>query len=300
MARNLDLTALRAFATVAATGGVTRSAVLLHLTQSAVSMQIKRLEEALDTRLLDRAGRGVRLTPEGEKVLAYARRMLSLNDELLDRMRDAVPEGEIRLGVPHDIVPRCIPAVLRAFAAEYPRVRITLISSVTTTLHEMFAEGGCDVILTTEAAPGPGGEELVRLPMIWVGAEEGIAWTQRPLRLAFETACVFRSRAQAALDAADISWEVAITAESSRAIDASVSADLACHVVIDGFDTPEMLPVPHGGNLPEIGEVGISLYSAPAPLDPARARLTEIIGDVYGTLRPSHRKPVLTAVSASH
>ncbi|MCK0167516.1 LysR family transcriptional regulator [Jannaschia sp. S6380] len=293
MARNLDLTALRAFATVAATGGVTRAAALLHLTQSAVSMQVKRLEEALDVRLFDRTGRGVVLTQDGEKVLAYARRLLTLNDELLDRMQDDAPEGEIRLGVPHDIVPRAIPSVLRAFAAEFPRIRITLISSVTARLHEMFAEGECDVMLATESNPGPGGEELVRLPLVWVGAEDGRAWRRRPLKLAFERACVFRTHAQAALDRADIPWEVAITAESSRAIDASVSADLACHVVIDGFDTAELVPIPHGGALPEIGDVAINLYSAPGPRDPARDRLLEAIRDAYRGIRAS-RQPSLS------
>ncbi|SFI60558.1 LysR family transcriptional regulator [Jannaschia pohangensis] len=293
MPRNLDLTALRAFATVTATGGVTRAAAVLNLTQSAVSMQIKRLEEALDTRLLDRTGRGVHPTPDGEKVLAYARRMLTLNDELLHRMQQSVPEGEIRLGVPHDIVPRCVPAILRVFAAEYPRTRITLISSVTTKLHALFAEGGCDVFLATENAPAQGGTEVVRLPMIWVGAEDGQAWMQRPLRLAFEDACVFRVQAQAALDRADIPWEVAITASSSRAIDASVSADLACHVVIDGFDTGEMRPVEHGGALPDIGEVGITVYASDMGRDPARDRLLELIHEVYGALRPTRRKPVL-------
>ncbi|WP_281823797.1 LysR family transcriptional regulator [Jannaschia rubra] len=295
MARNLDLTALRAFTTVAAIGSVTRAAALLHLTQSAVSMQVIRLEQMLDARLLDRTARGVRLTPDGEKALAHARRMLTLNDELLDRMRDVAPEGEIRLGVPHDIVSRCIPAVLRAFAADYPRVSISLLSSVTTTLHQMFAEGRCDVILTTEAAPPAGGTELVRLPLVWVGAEQGTAWTRRPLPLAFENACVFRTRAQDALDAAGIPWDVAISAESSRAVDASVSADLACHVVIDGFDTPETAPVPHGGALPDMGDVGVMLLSADTGRDPTRDRLLEILRDVYGALAPATRRPLVAA-----
>ncbi len=293
MPRNLDLTALRAFATVAATGGVTRAAATLNLTQSAVSMQIKRLEDALDTVLLRRSGRGVDLTVEGEQVLGYARRMLVLNDELQERMRGTAPEGEIRLGVPHDIVPRVMPRVLRAFAAEYPRYRVTLISGVTTRLHDLFAEGGCDVFLATEATPRSGAEELVRLPLIWVGAGDGIAWTQRPLRLAFEEACIFRTKAQAALDAADIPWELAITAESSRAIDASVSADLACHMVIDGFDTDELVPIAHGGTLPEIGAVGITMYVAQTGRDAARDRLIEILRDAYGSLKAS-RPPSLS------
>lgn len=287
MPRNLDMTALRAFATVVEAGGVTRAAALLHLTQSAVSMQLKRLEEALDVRLLDRTPRGVRLTSDGERALAAARRMIELNDGLIEALRDAEPEGEIRLGVPHDIVPKRIPEVLRAFAADYPRVRVDLISSVTTTLHRMFEDGACDVILATEDAPRPDAETLVRLPLVWVGAEEGEAWARRPLRMAFEKDCVFRHAAIAALERADIPWELALTADSSRAVDATVSADLACHVVIDGFDTGDLRPVPHRGTLPEIGEVAIALYTAPSDRDPARDRLLELIRASYGTLRPA-------------
>ena len=89
------MTALRAFATVAEAGGVTRAAGLLHLTQSAVSMQLKRLEEALGRQLLERAGRGVVLTADGEKLLGYARRILALNDEVWSRFTDAAFEGEV-------------------------------------------------------------------------------------------------------------------------------------------------------------------------------------------------------------
>ncbi|TFL18865.1 LysR family transcriptional regulator [Jannaschia formosa] len=297
MPRNLDLTALRAFATVASTGGVTRAAALLNLTQSAVSMQVKRLEDALDATLLERTSRGMRLTPEGENALGTARRMLALNDELLDRMRGASSDGEIRLGVPHDIVPRAIPDVLRAFAADYPRVRITLVSSITSALHEAFAAGELDVMLGTETAAREGGEEIIRMPLIWVGAEDGRAWRQRPLRLAFEQQCVFRTAAQAALDRAGIAWELALSASSSRAIDASVAADLACHVVIDGFDTAELTPVAHGGALPEIGDVAVTLYTVQTERDPARERLLDLLRQSYGALRSS-RRPSLSIVAS--
>ncbi len=115
MSRNLDLTALRSFVAVADAGGVTRAAGFLNLTQSAVSMQIKRLEEALDLALLDRTGRGVALTPSGEQLLSYARRMVALNDEAWTRLTCQSHEGEIVLGVPHDIVYPAIPQVLQRF-----------------------------------------------------------------------------------------------------------------------------------------------------------------------------------------
>ena len=104
MPRNLDLTALRSFVTVAECGGVTRAAGQRNLTQSAVSMQLKRLEEALDQPLLDRTGRGVTLTAQGEQLLSYGRRMMALNDEVWARMTHQAFEGEIVLGVPHDVV----------------------------------------------------------------------------------------------------------------------------------------------------------------------------------------------------
>lgn len=294
MPRNLDLTALRAFVTVASAGGVTRAAAMLNLTQSAVSMQLKRLEEALDARLLERSGRGVSLTPAGEQALASARRMCALNDELLDRMRIGAPEGELRLGVPHDVVPGVIPRVLRAFAAEFPRVRVNLTASVTSKLKAEFAEGLHDLVIGTEASVGPGGSELVRLPLIWVGGPGGTAWAQRPLRLAFETSCVFRTNAQLALDRADLPWEVAVEADSSRAIDASVGADLAVHVVVTGFDTGEMVPIIHGGALPDLGDMGITLYEAEASADPARSRLAQLLRQEYAALRMP-RRPMLAA-----
>ena len=113
MRRNLDLAALRALAAIADFGGVTRAAHVLNLTQSAVSMQIKRLEESLGLSVLDRSGRGVSLTGEGEQLLAYGRRILALNDEAVERLTDSDFEGEIVIIVPHDIVYPHIPHVLR-------------------------------------------------------------------------------------------------------------------------------------------------------------------------------------------
>ncbi|CAN0595686.1 unnamed protein product, partial [Ectocarpus sp. 12 AP-2014] len=121
MPRNLDLTALRSFIAVADTGGVTKAASVLNLTQSAVSMQLKRLEESLGQSLLDRTGRTIGLTSSGEQLLSYGRKMMSLNDEVFNRMTDHVFQGSLVLGVPHDIVYPAIPKVLQMFHAEYPR-----------------------------------------------------------------------------------------------------------------------------------------------------------------------------------
>ncbi|MCP5039016.1 MAG: LysR family transcriptional regulator [Rhodobacteraceae bacterium] len=284
MPRNLDMTALRSFATVADAGGVTRAAGLLNLTQSAVSMQLKRLEESLGRGLLDRSGRGVALTADGEQLLGYARRMLHLNDEVYERLTDHAYEGEIVLGVPHDVVYPAIPKVLQLLHAEYPRVKVNLVSSFTTRLRDMFARGDCDIILTTEAGLNPGGETLTEQPLIWVGAPGGNAWKSRPLRLAFEYGCIFRQGAQRALDMAGIPWEMAVESDSSRTIEASVSADLAVHAIIEGTEPRQMERITHGGVLPELTRVRVNLYVADTCKGEVADSLLNLLRQTYGDL----------------
>lgn len=275
------MTALRSFAAVAETGGVTRAAGYLNLTQSAVSMQLKRLEESLGLALLDRSARTIALTVTGEQLLSYARRMLALNDEVITRMTDTAFEGEIVLGVPHDIIYPAIPAVLHQFALEYPRMQVRLHSLHTRGLQDMFERGKCDLILTTEDAVGPGGETLVSLPLVWVGARGGTAYRDRPLRLAFCSDCIFRAGAQRALDAAGIPWDMAIESSSDRAAEATVAADLGVYAVIDGTQPPQTECVPAGADLPELKRQNVNLYVSGLMRSEVGRRLAEILTQQY-------------------
>jgi len=281
MPRQLDLTSLRSFVAVADSGGVTRAAGFLNLTQSAVSMQLKRLEDALGVDLMDRAGRGVALTAAGEQLLGYARRMLNLNDEALARLTGQTFEGEVVLGVPSDIVYPAIPRVLRRFSQDYPKMRVTLVSSYTRRLKRLFDQGECDVILTTEDVADKGGETLRSIPLIWVGAPGGHAWKQRPLPLAFEYNCIFRVRVQTALDAAGIPWVMAAESETTRSIEASLSADLAVHVLVEGAEPRDIQRVPHGGTLPDLGHTQVNLYVAQTGKDDAAGALATMIRQEY-------------------
>ncbi len=284
MPRNLDMTAMRSFATVADAGGVTRAAGLLNLTQSAVSMQLKRLEESLGRSLLDRSGRGVALTADGEQLLGYARRMLHLNDEVFSRLTDHAYEGEIVLGVPADVVYPAIPKVLKTFHAEYPRMKVQLISSYTSRLKSMYGRGECDIILTTEDTVDGGGETLTSLPLVWVGAPGGQAWKMRPLRLAFEHGCIFRTAVQKALDEQGIPWEMAVESDSTRTIEASLSADLAVHAVIDGTTSRQLEVVDHGGALPELKTTSVNLYAAESTKNEASSDLLSLIRTAFKDL----------------
>lgn len=282
MARNLDMTALRAFATVADVGSVTRAAGLLHLTQSAVSMQIKRLEEALGRALFDRSGRGVVLTADGEKLLGYARRILAVNDEVWSRFTDAAFEGEIALGVPNDVVYPALPPVLQRFHAEFPRMKVSLVSSYTERLKEMFRRGDCDLILTTETSLEPGGETLKTLPLVWVGAPGGQAWRKRPLRLAFEKRNIFRTGVEAALDAAEIPWEMAVTSDMSRTIEVTCAADLAVHTLLEGTVPATLERIDHAGALPELSSMRVNLYVADTLKGQAGLALVALLRQAYG------------------
>lgn len=282
MPRNLDMTTLRSFVAVAEVGGVTRAAGILNLTQSAVSMQLKRLEESLDQTLLDRSSRQITLTAEGEQLLGYGRRILALNDEIYTRLTDQSFEGEITLGVPADIVFPHIPGVLKRFAAEYPRVKVQLISSFTNDLKRLFARGECDLILTTEEASGEGAEMLATLPLVWVGARDGIAWKQRPIRLALETSCRFRTGVQGLLDQAGIEWEMAVSSDSTRTIEASVTADLAVCVNVRGSILGHLTEIECGDHLPELAKMRINLYVGDQEQTLLTEELSGMLRQVYG------------------
>ncbi len=274
--RNLDITTLRSFAAVADYGGVTRAAGFLHLTQSAVSMQLKRLEEFLDLELLDRSGRTIALTASGEQLLAYARRMIALNDEVIARLTDQAFEGEVVLGIPHDIVYPAVPRVLQRFNADFPRVKVQLVSSYSLQLKDMYQRGECDLILTTEATRADGAEVVAKLPLRWIGAQGGSAWRKRPVRLAVGRRCMFRPQIISALDAAGVPWELAVETENDRTIEATVSADLAIHAMLDGTEAAHLEQIDSGGVLPELPAHVINLYGGEA----SRGAVVEALADL--------------------
>ena len=262
MYRNLDMTALRSFVTVADTGGVTRAAGKLHVTQSAVSMQLKRLEHLLDTDLIERSGRGVSLTAQGEQLLGYRRRMLALNDEAWGRLTHDAYEGNINFGVPPDIIYPHIPEVLRQFAAEYPRVNVKLTCEPSLNLKNNLANGQADIILTTETKADANTELLKRTPLRWYGAVGGAVWKKRPLQLAYQPSCIFRSEAIATLERHDITWDIPININDYQNIMAFVSADLAVTAVLEGTHNPSWDIIPAEAGLPPLPDYGIFMYVA--------------------------------------
>ncbi len=278
--RNLDMTTLRSFLTVADHGGVTRAATVLNLTQSAVSMQLKRLEELLDVELLDRSNRTIALTAAGEQLLDYARRIIQINDEVVGRLTDDLYEGELVLGVPHDIVYPVIPRVLKTFNSIFPRVKVILRSSSTVKLHEALTKGEVDLILTTEETLRPGGETLAKIPLRWAGATDGHIWKKRPLRLAFCNVCIFRPIALRKLSEAGIEWELALESDDDRSAEVLISADLAIGALLDSSIPPHQAAITHGGALPDLGVQQVNMYHG-ASRDLAQDQLADMLRQAY-------------------
>ena len=295
--RNLDVTVLRSFVAVAQTGGVTRAAGFLNLTQSAVSMQLKRLEDLMGVELIDRAGRGVSLTAAGEQLLGYARRMVALNDEAFARLTHADYAGEIALGVPHDIVYPVIPRVLQRFSAEMPRMKVVLSTTYTRKLKRQFANGELALMLTTETGAEADLDSrvqtLTEIPLRWLGAPGGQAHRQRPLKLAMGRVCVFRAGVIGRLEGAGISWENAVDTDSDRTIEATTSADLGVTAMLEGT-APQQLSEITGHDLPPLEAHKVNLYGlGRSPAEPV-VRLAEMIAEGYATLGQSLSNQVVT------
>lgn len=261
MARNLDVSLLRAFVAVVDAGGMTAAGGILNLTQAAVSQQIKRLEETFGAELIARDRRGMRLTPAGERLFGRAKRLLSLNDEIWTEMTTPVYEGEVRLGIPHDIVTTYLPMFLKSFAQAYPKVNVTLECKASAPLLEMLHAGKLDLTITTELECGPGGEILTIDRLVWVGARGGEAAWQRPLPIAIGCSdCAWRDHVRGALDAAGIAWRAVSDVTNADAQTATTAADVSVMTLLASSVPADLEVLGGSANLPALPNYSINLY----------------------------------------
>ncbi|HPE71446.1 MAG TPA: LysR substrate-binding domain-containing protein [Candidatus Competibacter sp.] len=232
MTLQLDPDLLRTFVAIVDAGGFTSAAQQVHRTQSAVSMQVRRLETTLERTLFQRAGRGVQLTPDGEALLGYARRLLKLHDEALAVLTRPELTGFIRLGTPDDYVERFLPDILVRFARAFPRVQVEVHCEPSVHLRRCLAEDRLDLALITCAPGAETGEVLRREPTVWATAERHLAHEQDPLPLAlFQPGCPFRDWALAGLGETGRPYRVAYTSASITGLFAAVTAGLAVTVL---------------------------------------------------------------------
>src|SRR5215472_16472930 len=163
---NLDLDTLRTFSVAHDLGGLARAAERLSRTPSAISLQMKRLQDDLGIALFRKNGRGLALTEAGEMALAYARRILALNDELLDTMQGANLAGQIRIGCPQDFAP-VLPSVLSQFASFYPRMQIELVIEGNSALADAIENSRIDLAVVIGHETRPTAHTVGQLELVW-------------------------------------------------------------------------------------------------------------------------------------
>lgn len=181
--RNLQIDWLHCLVAVVDAGSLSAATVQLHRSQSAVSMQLKKLEDAVGHRLLERGARRLELTEQGRTLLGYARRMLDLQAEAQAALQPAVLSGRVRLGVPDDYAATYLTPVLRRFAPRHSGVEIELNCEQSTALIPRVERGELDLALISRDHARRG-RLLFHEPMVWVGSPQLELWRRDPLPIA--------------------------------------------------------------------------------------------------------------------
>lgn len=228
----LDLDQLQTFIAISDSGSFTRAADHVNRTQSAVSMQMRRLEERIGKPLFEKDGRTNKLTEEGEKLLSYARRLLFLNRETLAAFDDQRLEGTIRIGTPDDYADRFLPEIMARFARSNPRVELTVICEPTSSLVEHLKRGNLDLALVTYHDARGQSEVVRREPLLWVSSANHATHEQTVLPMAFgRPTCIWRRAACDVLQDMDREYRILFTSFSATVIAAAVLSGLAISVL---------------------------------------------------------------------
>ncbi|HXB26306.1 MAG TPA: LysR substrate-binding domain-containing protein [Gemmatimonadaceae bacterium] len=277
---NLDLDTLRTLVVANDLGGYGQAATRLGRTPSAISLQMKKLQADVGATVFRKSGRGVALTEAGEIVLRYARRMLALNDEVLDTVRGASLAGRIRIGVSQDFAETVLPRALSQFTKHYPLVQLEVRIEGNAVLVEAVSKGEIDLVLVVGHAQRPSAITLGTIDLVWIAGRD-FAPRDEPLPLVVLGAqCVFRKEAIESLDAAGHPWRIAAVSPSLAGLWALGIAGLGV-TVRSALGVPRSL-VSHKTlfDLPRLGAFPVTLHAAAGGLSPGVERLRDILRDV--------------------
>ncbi|HEX7924867.1 MAG TPA: LysR substrate-binding domain-containing protein, partial [Bradyrhizobium sp.] len=252
----------QAFVAVADHRSFTRAAAALNRTQSAVSMQVKRLEERLQAELFHRSTSSVDLSAAGEGLLGYARRILSLNAEAVGRVREHGTGGRVRLGVMDDYGTLIVPPLLKEFIANYPLIHVEMETGLTSSMTDRLGEAFDLVIAMHPEGRGEG--ELLRIEQaVWAASATHRVEELDPLPVAlYPQGCLFRSWAMQALDDASRPWRLAFVSHSLSAVEAIAAQGLAVTVVKSGTFPPMLRRLTARDGMPRLPRAEIRLHRA--------------------------------------
>ncbi|MGF1629787.1 MAG: LysR substrate-binding domain-containing protein [Kiloniellaceae bacterium] len=243
MARHLDSELLRTFAAIADHGSFSRAGTAVGRSQSAVSLQMKRLEDTAGCSLFRRQSHGVSLTASGENLLQNARRILRLMERAAGELNGEAVAGTVRLGMPTSYSTSILSAVLKRFAEACPDVEVTVSCAQGLPLQAALAAGELDLIVFTADNAGADAEPLVHDPAVWVTSVAHDTHLCDPLPVAlFESGCWWRDRAMQILEERGRRYRIACTSPNTEAVIAAVVSGLAVAVL-------ELSTVPEGARI---------------------------------------------------
>jgi DNA-binding transcriptional LysR family regulator len=262
----LELDVLRSFIAIVESGNFSRAAEIVHRTPSAVSMQMKKLEDQLGVRLLARDSRSVALTVDGEMLLPYARRLIELNNEALTAFSGQALEGVVRVGAPDNIADDILPEVLRRIGESHPNVRLEVKIDLSSNLLKGLSQRQFDLVLFTCFRDGtnipPGGEIIFTEPLVWAGAKGGTAHLRDPLPVSmWDEPCTLTQAARQALTNSGRSFSIPYQSQYIGAQKAAIRADMVISPLgLSQVDGDLSVLSEHDG-VPELGENRIGMVT---------------------------------------
>lgn len=274
-----DLDVLRTFVTGVQLNSFAKAADRLGRSTSAVSAQLKKLEQQIGTPVLAKSGRGLTLTPMGESLLSHARRLLELNDSIFQTLHENQTAATVRLGLQEDFGEHFLSDILRRFVMTYPGVNLDVRIARNAELLTLMDNGGLDLALAWDTGlPSSCAKHLGETQLHWIGsrdmpARNMLANTPLPL-IMFDAPCVMRSAAIKALDEAKIEWRIALTSPGVGGIWAAVAAGLGV-TLRTRIGLPSHLAIIRG--LPAVPTLGYVLHAVNEHLTPAARLLAELI-----------------------
>src|SRR6266481_4868437 len=285
---DIDLDLLRTFLTVVESGGFTLASKRLHVTQSGITLKIKRLEQQLNCRLFQRTTKPLELSPEGEVVLGYARRLLDLSQEMAERVAKPRKEIPLRLGVVDHFGPELLPVWISRFKETFPNVKIVSDIGLTHDLLKDLEDDKFDLVIASagytamgeyKLAPSIQESRLQKEAMIWVQSESSkIDPSKDPLPLVmFGPKCRFRPIALEALQKAGRTWEIVYVGGSLNFVQTGVEADLGLSVLSPLSLTQGIVIAGNSSSLPTLPTADLAIYSRRTPSHPIVPLLTAFL-----------------------
>lgn len=279
MIKNISIEALRSFVTIAELGSFTQAGDKLARSQSAISLQIKKLEELLGQQVFHRKGHNFELTSAGEILMRYAVQILQLNDKALGELESKNIVGKVRLGIPSEFATSLLPKIVGSFARKNPQITLEVICDLSRNLNQDLKQKKYDLILSINEHPEEkDNPDVKRDRLVWVAARSfsGNMTSPMPLIVAPQ-GCIYRKRAIQQLDQAGIPWRIIYTIMDLSGIKTAIEEDLGVTVIAESTIPDSLKIIPSPMKTEELGDIGITLLSAENEITEATAVLANYI-----------------------